>query len=111
MTIIRRKLYKRGSSVETTIPKPMLFALDMNKKHNILFHYDHVADRWYIEFEEVKEETEKKSREKNRSKRTGSKKQKRSAKRTGQNQKEHNKKTEHKEKQLKKAEKPEDEKT
>jgi len=28
MTTIRRKLYRRGSSFETTIPMPLLFAID-----------------------------------------------------------------------------------
>ena len=46
----RRKLYKRGSSVETTIPKPLLFSLDMTKKHDIVFKHEN--GRWYIEFEE-----------------------------------------------------------
>ena len=65
MTVIRRKLYKRGSSVETTIPKPLLFALNPNKKHNVLFHYDHVSNRWYIDFETA-EGKEAKKRSKKR---------------------------------------------
>ncbi len=48
----RRKLYKRGSSFETTIPKPLLFLLDMKKKYNVLFAYDEEANKWYIKFEE-----------------------------------------------------------
>ena len=59
MTIIRRKLYKRGSSVETTIPKPLLFALDMNKKYDVMFNYDHIANRWYIDFKETETKREK----------------------------------------------------
>jgi hypothetical protein len=51
MTIIKRKLYRRGSSFETTIPMPLLFALDKDKKHHVLFHYDKEKDRWYIDFE------------------------------------------------------------
>ena len=31
----KRKLYKRGGSFETTVPIPLLFALDMKKKHNV----------------------------------------------------------------------------
>ncbi len=54
MTVIRRKLYKRGSSFETTIPMPLLFAIDKKKKHDVLFIYDKKKNRWYIEFEEVK---------------------------------------------------------
>ncbi|MEK6984707.1 MAG: hypothetical protein AABX33_09105 [Nanoarchaeota archaeon] len=49
-----RKLYKRGSSFETTIPMPLLFALDKKKKHNVIFAYDEEANRWYIKFEENK---------------------------------------------------------
>jgi len=49
----RRKLYKRGSSFETTIPKPLLFALDMNKKHNVVFIFDPANNKWYIKFEDV----------------------------------------------------------
>ena len=49
----RRKLYKRGSSFETTVPKPLLFALDMNKKHNVVFIFDPANNKWYIKFEDV----------------------------------------------------------
>jgi len=48
---IKRKLYRRGSSFETTIPMPLLFSLDMDKKHDILFKFDNKANKWYIEFE------------------------------------------------------------
>jgi len=51
MMEFRRKLYKRGSSVETTIPKPILFALDLSKKHEVVFTYDAKTQRWYIQFE------------------------------------------------------------
>ena len=51
-TEFKRKLYKRGSSYETTIPIQLLFALDMNKKHNVVFSYDTDANRWFIKFEE-----------------------------------------------------------
>ena len=54
MTEIRRKLYKRGSSFETTIPMPLLFAVDKAKKHNVLFKYDAKLNKWYVEFEEAK---------------------------------------------------------
>ena len=50
----KRKIYKRGSSFETTIPMPLLFALDISKKHNIIFNFDSKKQKWYIEFEEVK---------------------------------------------------------
>ncbi|MBL7055149.1 hypothetical protein ISS05_05320 [Candidatus Woesearchaeota archaeon] len=49
----RRKLYKRGSSFETTIPKPLLFALDFKKKHNVVFIFDPTNNKWYIKFEEI----------------------------------------------------------
>ncbi|MCK5282072.1 MAG: hypothetical protein KAK00_01570 [Nanoarchaeota archaeon] len=55
----RRKLYKRGSSYETTIPMPLLFALDKNKKHNVVFSFDSDANKWFLKFEE----NEKKSTE------------------------------------------------
>lgn len=51
-TEFRRKLYKRGSSFETTIPMPLLFALDSTKKYNVVFAYDADSNRWYIKFEE-----------------------------------------------------------
>lgn len=53
MTTFKRKLYKRGSSYETTIPMPLLFALDKTKKHNVVFQFDSKLNRWYIEFEEA----------------------------------------------------------
>ena len=52
MAEFKRKLYKRGSSFETTIPMPLLFALDKSKKHNVIFLYDEEANKWYIKFEE-----------------------------------------------------------
>ncbi len=51
-TVFRRKLYKRGSSFETTIPMPLLFALDKSKKHDVLFTFDPSTNRWVISFEE-----------------------------------------------------------
>ncbi len=51
MSEFKRKLYKRGSSYETTIPMPLLFALDKSKKHNVAFKFDKNSGRWYIEFE------------------------------------------------------------
>ncbi len=50
----KRKLYKRGSSFETTIPMPLLFALNKDKKYNIIFIFDNEANKWYIKFEEIK---------------------------------------------------------
>ena len=54
MIEFKRKLYKRGSSFETTIPMPLLFALDKNRKHNVIFAYDEESNKWYIKFEEIK---------------------------------------------------------
>ena len=51
---IKRKLYTRGSSHETTIPKPLLFYLNEKKKHNVVFKLDKKSNKWYIEFEERK---------------------------------------------------------
>jgi hypothetical protein len=47
----KRKIYTRGSSYETTIPMPLLFALDKGKKHLVVFKFDKEKNRWYIEFE------------------------------------------------------------
>ncbi|MBI1936128.1 hypothetical protein HYS31_06830 [Candidatus Woesearchaeota archaeon] len=54
MVEFRRKLYKRGSSFETTIPMPLLFALDLKNKHNVVFSYDEVSNKWFVKFEEIK---------------------------------------------------------
>ncbi len=62
MAIIKRKLYKRGSSFETTIPMPMLFSLDLGEKHNVLFNFDTETNRWYVGFERAGEEKEAKKR-------------------------------------------------
>tara|TARA_Y100000294_G_C8347960_1_gene253507 strand:+ start:338 stop:559 length:222 start_codon:yes stop_codon:yes gene_type:complete len=51
-TEIRRKLYKRGSSYETTIPMPLLFALDKTQKHNVIFKFDPDSNKWYVKFEQ-----------------------------------------------------------
>ena len=52
---IKRKIYKRGSSYETTIPKPLLFSLDQSKKYNLVFKFDSQKSKWYLEFEESHE--------------------------------------------------------
>ena len=53
----KRKLYKRGSSFETTVPMPLLFALNKDKKHNVVFLFDPEANKWFIKFEEIRKET------------------------------------------------------
>ncbi len=62
MTEIRRKLYKRGSSFETTIPMPLLFAQDPSKRHYVVFKYEKNSHRWYLDFEEIPEEQIKKGK-------------------------------------------------
>ena len=52
-TEFKRKLYKRGSSYETTVPMPLLFALDLKKKHNVVFSFDAHANLWYVKFEQM----------------------------------------------------------
>ncbi len=49
---LKRKLYPRGGSFETTVPMQLLFSIDTNKKNSVLFKYDKATNRWYIEFEE-----------------------------------------------------------
>jgi len=53
----KRKLYSRGSSYETTIPMPLLFALDSKKKYNVVFSFDADANKWFIKFEELGNKT------------------------------------------------------
>lgn len=69
MTVLKRKLYKRGSSYETTIPMPLLFALDKTKKHDVLFNFDAEQNRWYLDFEESGEKEVEASKNQTRSKR------------------------------------------
>ncbi len=57
-TLFKRKLYKRGSSYETTIPMPLLFALDKSRKYHVVFSYDPAANKWYIKFEEFEKGVE-----------------------------------------------------
>lgn len=64
MVEIRRKLYKRGSSFETTIPMPILFALEKDKKYHVVFKFDDSKHRWYIEFEPLEPEKKEEEKEK-----------------------------------------------
>jgi len=50
MLPLKRRLYRRGSSFETTIPMPLLFGLDPSKKYNVVFELE--GGRWVIHFEE-----------------------------------------------------------
>ncbi len=56
MAEFKRRLYRRGSSFETTIPMPILMLLDKKKKYNVIFAYDEDANRWYVKFEEQGDE-------------------------------------------------------
>lgn len=46
---IKRKLYTRGSSFETTIPKVLLVQCDLEKKHDVIFSFDEETKRWYVD--------------------------------------------------------------
>jgi hypothetical protein len=48
----RRRLYRRGSSFETTIPMPLLLTLDPDKKYDVKFVYDPEKQVWQVHFEE-----------------------------------------------------------
>ena len=54
MVEFRRKIYKRGSSYETTLPMPLLFSLDDKKKYYAVFRFDVKTNRWYLDFEPIK---------------------------------------------------------
>jgi len=54
MVVLKRKLYKRSSSFEVTIPKPLLFYTDMSKKNSAVFKFDSEKKKWFIEIEESK---------------------------------------------------------
>jgi hypothetical protein len=56
MVEFKRKLYKRGSSFETTVPMPILFDKDISKKHTVKFLFDSERKRWYLEIEEEEDE-------------------------------------------------------
>ncbi len=54
MRDLKRKLYKRGSSFETTIPMPILLTLEADKAYFVVFSYDRKKGRWFIGFEKRK---------------------------------------------------------
>lgn len=54
MMDFKRKLYKRGSSFETTIPMPILLTLEPKKRYFVVFSYDRKKQRWFIDFERMK---------------------------------------------------------
>ncbi|HIH23492.1 TPA: hypothetical protein HA251_00505 [Candidatus Woesearchaeota archaeon] len=51
----RRKLYRRGSSFETTVPMPLLLTLDDSQQHDVIFAFDAEKQAWYIRFERREE--------------------------------------------------------
>ncbi len=52
MVELRRELYKRGSSFETTIPMPLLFEMQKGKKYDVVFKFDTKIRKWNVELEE-----------------------------------------------------------
>ncbi|MFH0869578.1 MAG: hypothetical protein V1866_00795 [archaeon] len=54
----RRKLYTRGSSFETTIPRPLLFSIDKQKKYEVVFAFDSTLNKWFIEIKDRETEHE-----------------------------------------------------
>jgi len=60
MLELRRKLYKRGSSYETTIPMPLLFSLEDGRRYDVVFCFDSKSQKWYIGFEENNRKNKKK---------------------------------------------------
>lgn len=51
---LRRRLYTRGSSYETTVPMPLLFSVDKKKKYEIIFTFDSTSNKWFIKIEEAR---------------------------------------------------------
>ena len=63
MAELKRKLYKRGSSYEITIPMPLLFSVDKSRKNEVVFRFDEAKKKWFIEIESVEEEISEESEE------------------------------------------------
>lgn len=53
MVNLKRRIYKRGSSYEITIPMPLLFKLDKSRRHAVVFKLDEAKNKWYVELEEA----------------------------------------------------------
>lgn len=62
---LRRKLYPRGGSYETTIPIQLLFDLNLDTPHDVIFEFDSENKKWYVWFEESKKTKKKKSKNTN----------------------------------------------
>ena len=58
MAEIKRKLYKRGSSYEITVPMPILFSVDKSKKNEVVFRFDEIKKKWFVEVEPAEESEE-----------------------------------------------------
>ena len=57
MNQLKRKVYKRGSSYEVTIPKSLLWNLDLEKKYCVVFRQE--KSKWIFKFELLKNKKEK----------------------------------------------------
>ena len=53
MASLKRKLFKKGNSFTTTIPAQILWDCDTDKAHNVVFVFDKVKRKWYLELEEI----------------------------------------------------------
>ncbi len=53
MAEIKRKLYKRGSSYEITVPMPLLFSVDKSGKNEAVFRFDDSKKKWFMEIQSV----------------------------------------------------------
>ena len=63
MVELKRKLYKRGSSYEITVPTPLLFYADKSKKNNVVFRLDESKKKWFIEVEPAEKDISEESKE------------------------------------------------
>ena len=55
----RRRLYRRGSSFETTVPMPLLLSLDPDAKYDVVFSFDPEKQAWQVRFEPRREDAVK----------------------------------------------------
>lgn len=51
---LKRNLYKRGHSYETTLPKLLLLGLDSKKIYDVVFEF--TSNKWFISFDLPKKE-------------------------------------------------------
>ena len=59
---LKRKLYPRGGSYETTIPLQLLLGLDLGGRNDAIFEYDSKTGRWYVRFEKSKDDSKTNSK-------------------------------------------------